>query len=386
MAVPLFDTATPLAPLRARARRARSRACSTAALHPRPRGRGVRARVRRRTSACAHVDRRRQRHRRAHARAAGARRRPGRRGRRARRSPSTRAPRRSRRPARRPVFCDVDPDTMCVTAETVRAALTPRTRAVIAVDLFGNVAPIAEIARARRAGASRTPRRRPARGSTAARAGALGDVATFSLLPVQEPRLLRRRRRDRDRRRRARRARARCCASTARATRSTLRADRLQLAPRRAAGGDPARAAAAPRRWCDGRRAAAAHYADAGLGELRRAAASRPTAPSPPGTCTWSATRARTSSARRCSAAGDRRARLLPHAAAPPAGDARRGRRGVALPGTDELGAHAPRDPDEPGARPREQADEVVAARASRRHARLDRPHQLARTCSSCGR
>src|SRR2546421_12717155 len=45
----------------------------------------------------------------------------------------------------RPVFCDVDPDTFCVTAETVRAALTPRTRAVIAVDLFGNVAPTPEI-------------------------------------------------------------------------------------------------------------------------------------------------------------------------------------------------------------------------------------------------
>src|SRR3954453_3809630 len=45
----------------------------------------------------------------------------------------------------RPVFCDVDPDTACVTADTVRAALTPRTKAVIAVHLFGNVAPIAEI-------------------------------------------------------------------------------------------------------------------------------------------------------------------------------------------------------------------------------------------------
>ncbi len=44
-----------------------------------------------------------------------------------------------------PVFCDIDPDTYCVTAETVRAALTPRTKAVIAVHLFGNVAPIAEI-------------------------------------------------------------------------------------------------------------------------------------------------------------------------------------------------------------------------------------------------
>src|SRR5271156_5714556 len=45
----------------------------------------------------------------------------------------------------RPVFCDVDPDTYCITAETVRAALTPRTKAVIAVHLFGNVAPITEI-------------------------------------------------------------------------------------------------------------------------------------------------------------------------------------------------------------------------------------------------
>ena len=44
-----------------------------------------------------------------------------------------------------PVFCDIDPDTYCVTAETVRAALTPRTKAVIAVHLFGNVAPVAEI-------------------------------------------------------------------------------------------------------------------------------------------------------------------------------------------------------------------------------------------------
>src|SRR5436309_2085864 len=45
----------------------------------------------------------------------------------------------------RPVFCDVDPDTFCVTPETVQAALTSRTRAVIAVDLFGNVAPTPEI-------------------------------------------------------------------------------------------------------------------------------------------------------------------------------------------------------------------------------------------------
>jgi dTDP-4-amino-4,6-dideoxygalactose transaminase len=44
-----------------------------------------------------------------------------------------------------PVFCDVDPQTFCINAETVAEALTPRTKVVIAVHLFGNVAPVAEI-------------------------------------------------------------------------------------------------------------------------------------------------------------------------------------------------------------------------------------------------
>jgi dTDP-4-amino-4,6-dideoxygalactose transaminase len=44
-----------------------------------------------------------------------------------------------------PVFCDIDPATFCVTSETVRAALSPRTKAVVVVHLFGNVAPVAEI-------------------------------------------------------------------------------------------------------------------------------------------------------------------------------------------------------------------------------------------------
>ncbi len=82
----------------------------------------------------------------------------------------------------RPVFCDVDPDTRNVTADTVRAALTPRTRAVVAVDLFGCPAPIPEIKElglpvledaAQAVGAGLGPKR----------AGALGDVATFSFYP-----------------------------------------------------------------------------------------------------------------------------------------------------------------------------------------------------------
>jgi dTDP-4-amino-4,6-dideoxygalactose transaminase len=82
----------------------------------------------------------------------------------------------------RPVFCDVDPETFCVTADTVRAALTPRTKAVVAVHLFGNVASVAEIEAlgvpvledAAQAIGSRSPAGRP---------GALGTAATFSFFP-----------------------------------------------------------------------------------------------------------------------------------------------------------------------------------------------------------
>jgi dTDP-3-amino-3,4,6-trideoxy-alpha-D-glucose transaminase len=82
----------------------------------------------------------------------------------------------------RPVFCDVDPDTCCVTAETVRAALTPRTKAVIAVHLFGNVAPIAEI---EALGVPVVEDAAQAAGSLGAdgRPGALGTIATFSFFP-----------------------------------------------------------------------------------------------------------------------------------------------------------------------------------------------------------
>ena len=44
-----------------------------------------------------------------------------------------------------PVFCDVDPDTFNVTAETLEAVWTDRTRAVIPVHLYGQMAPMLEI-------------------------------------------------------------------------------------------------------------------------------------------------------------------------------------------------------------------------------------------------
>ncbi len=81
-----------------------------------------------------------------------------------------------------PVFCDIDPATYCVTADTVKAALTPRTKAVIAVHLFGNVAPVAEIAAL---GVPVLEDAAQAAGSVAAdgRPGALGTAATFSFFP-----------------------------------------------------------------------------------------------------------------------------------------------------------------------------------------------------------
>src|ERR671923_583741 len=45
----------------------------------------------------------------------------------------------------RPVFCDVDPATRNVTVETVKAVLTPRTAAIVTVDLFGCPAPSPEL-------------------------------------------------------------------------------------------------------------------------------------------------------------------------------------------------------------------------------------------------
>ena len=44
-----------------------------------------------------------------------------------------------------PVFADIEPDTFCLDVDAVKAALTPRTRAIVAVNLFGHPAPLAEL-------------------------------------------------------------------------------------------------------------------------------------------------------------------------------------------------------------------------------------------------
>ena len=83
----------------------------------------------------------------------------------------------------RPVFCDVDPDTYCVTAETVAAALTPATKAVVAVHLFGNLAPVAEIEALGVPVLEDAAQAAGSRGAGGARPGALGRAATWSFFP-----------------------------------------------------------------------------------------------------------------------------------------------------------------------------------------------------------
>jgi len=86
----------------------------------------------------------------------------------------------------RPVFCDIDPDTFCVTAETVERALTARTRAIVVVHLFGTPAPLTELrALAAERGIALIEDAAQAAGATVNgdRVGSLGEVATFIFFP-----------------------------------------------------------------------------------------------------------------------------------------------------------------------------------------------------------
>jgi dTDP-4-amino-4,6-dideoxygalactose transaminase len=92
-----------------------------------------------------------------------------------------------------PVFCDIDPATFNVTRETLEARWSDRTRAVIPVHLFGQMAPMAEIlelARERGAfvledcaqsiGASQR-----VGGGDPVLSGAVGDAGAFSFFPTK---------------------------------------------------------------------------------------------------------------------------------------------------------------------------------------------------------
>jgi dTDP-4-amino-4,6-dideoxygalactose transaminase len=88
----------------------------------------------------------------------------------------------------RPVFADIDPDTFNISTDALAAAIKPSTKAVIAVDLFGQMAPIEAIVDA----AGNRPVIEDAAQSIGARrkidgkwvmAGEAAAVGTFSFFP-----------------------------------------------------------------------------------------------------------------------------------------------------------------------------------------------------------
>ena len=88
----------------------------------------------------------------------------------------------------RPRFADVDPNTQLVTAQTLRAALTPATRCLIPVHLYGRTVdmdPVLELARL--CGVLVVEDAAQAHGARyrGKRVGTLGDAGTFSFYPAK---------------------------------------------------------------------------------------------------------------------------------------------------------------------------------------------------------
>ena len=83
----------------------------------------------------------------------------------------------------RPVFCDVDPETFCVTPETVRAAMTPNERRPWWSSTCSATSPPWPRSRRSACPCSRTPRRPLGSRAPAGRPGTLGTAATLSFFP-----------------------------------------------------------------------------------------------------------------------------------------------------------------------------------------------------------
>ena len=88
----------------------------------------------------------------------------------------------------RPVFVDIEPETYCLDVEKVEAAITPKTRAIMPIDLYGHPAQISELrAIADRHGIVLIEDACQAHGAMIGgrKAGALGVSATFSFYPTK---------------------------------------------------------------------------------------------------------------------------------------------------------------------------------------------------------
>jgi len=92
----------------------------------------------------------------------------------------------------RPVFVDIDPATFNIDPDAVAAALTPRTRALIAVHLFGQMAPLERLLPVCEAhgiplieDAAQAIGARRRIGGARRMAGEMGQVGTFSFFPTK---------------------------------------------------------------------------------------------------------------------------------------------------------------------------------------------------------
>ena len=87
-----------------------------------------------------------------------------------------------------PVFADIDPLTYCIDPDAVAAALTPRTRAILPVHLFGQAADMERLgAVAARAGVPilEDAAHAPAAEYQGRRTGGLGTIGCFSFYPTK---------------------------------------------------------------------------------------------------------------------------------------------------------------------------------------------------------
>jgi len=83
-----------------------------------------------------------------------------------------------------PVFADIDPDSFCLDPESVEACISPQTKAIMSVDIFGQSADMTELtALARRHGLKviSDTAQAPGARSGARFAGTLGDIGGYSL-------------------------------------------------------------------------------------------------------------------------------------------------------------------------------------------------------------
>jgi perosamine synthetase len=83
-----------------------------------------------------------------------------------------------------PIFADIDPKNYCLSAETIKARLTPRTRAIIVVHIFGQVAdmdPIMALARERGLVVIEDCAQSPSGTYRGRKVGTLGHMGIFSL-------------------------------------------------------------------------------------------------------------------------------------------------------------------------------------------------------------